>query len=90
MASVQTDAANDLLARQAEAALGRQAQGIANESGLLDVNQVAALLGCSPRHVYRLVDAGKMPQPVRLGALVRWSRASLSEWIAGGCKAVRP
>jgi len=36
---------------------------------LLDVRGVAALLGCSPRHVYRLADVGKMPAPVRLG---RW------------------
>lgn len=58
-------------------------------AALLDVNEVAALLACSPRHVYRMADAGKMPRPLRLGALVRWDRASLSAWIAGGCKPVR-
>jgi excisionase family DNA binding protein len=52
---------------------------------LLDVRQVAAVLGCSPRHVYRLADAGKMPKPVRLGALVRWSKATIEKWIADGC-----
>jgi excisionase family DNA binding protein len=56
---------------------------------LLDVRAVAALLACSPRHVYRLADAGRMPQPVRVGALVRWSRRSVQEWIDGGCKPVR-
>ncbi|MCE9604426.1 MAG: helix-turn-helix domain-containing protein [Planctomycetia bacterium] len=57
---------------------------------LLDVRAVAELLGgCSTRHVYRLSDGGKMPPPVRLGALVRWSKPTLDAWLAGGCKAVR-
>lgn len=56
---------------------------------LLDVEGVAEMLGCSPRHVYRLSDAGKMPPPVKLGALVRWPRAAIESWIADGCKPVR-
>jgi excisionase family DNA binding protein len=57
---------------------------------LLDVRAVAAILGCSARHVRRLADGGEMPQPVRLGALVRWRRQDLNAWIASGCKPVRP
>ena len=30
-------------------------------AALLDVQAVAEMLGCSPRHVYRLSDAGRMP-----------------------------
>jgi excisionase family DNA binding protein len=56
---------------------------------LLDVRAVAALLDCSPRHVYRMADAGRMPTPVRVGALVRWRRSDLDAWIAGGCKPCR-
>ena len=56
---------------------------------LLDVQAVAEMLGCSQRHVYRLSDAGKMPAPVKLGALVRWSTAVIQEWIDQGCPAVR-
>jgi excisionase family DNA binding protein len=56
---------------------------------LLDVRAVAALLDCSPRHIYRLADAGRMPAPVRIGSLVRWRRQDLDEWLAGGCKPVR-
>jgi excisionase family DNA binding protein len=52
---------------------------------MLDVRAVAALLQCSPRHVYRLSDAGKMPRPRKLGALVRWSRSELMDWISRGC-----
>jgi excisionase family DNA binding protein len=56
---------------------------------LLDVDAVAAMLDCSARHVYRLSDGGCMPAPVRLGALVRWSRQAIERWIADGCPAVR-
>jgi excisionase family DNA binding protein len=56
---------------------------------LLDVAAVAEMLGCSARHVYRLSDAGRMPPPVKLGALVRWSAASIGEWIDAGCPSVR-
>jgi excisionase family DNA binding protein len=56
---------------------------------LLDVRAVAALLDCSPRHVYRLADAGRMPQPVRLGALVRWPRQVIADWIDAGCPPCR-
>ena len=53
---------------------------------LLDVKAVAAMLGgCSTRHVFRLADAGRMPQPVKLGSLVRWRRAELEAWIGAGC-----
>jgi predicted DNA-binding transcriptional regulator AlpA len=58
-------------------------------TALLDVRAVAALLDCSPRHVYRLSDSGSMPPPVRLGALVRWRRDSIESWIASGCKPCR-
>ena len=56
---------------------------------LIDVGQVAYLMRCSPRTVYRLSDAGRMPAPVRLGSLVRWRRVDVEAWIAGGCKTVR-
>jgi excisionase family DNA binding protein len=56
---------------------------------LLDVKAVAALLDCSPRTVYRLADWGKMPRPLKLGAMVRWKRADLEAWVAEGCRPVR-
>jgi excisionase family DNA binding protein len=58
-------------------------------AALLGVRPVAALLDCSVRHVYRMCDAGKMPPPVRLGALVRWNRTVIDQWIAAGCPSVR-
>jgi len=59
-----------------------------SSAALLDVDAVAALLNCSTRHVRRLADAGRMPPPVRLGALVRWSRQAVEQWVADGCPAV--
>ena len=52
---------------------------------MLDVQGLAGLLDCSTRHVRRLVDAGKCPQPVRLGGCVRWPRPAVEAWIADGC-----
>jgi len=51
----------------------------------MTVQEVADLLHCSARTVYRLADGGRMPRPVRLGALVRWHRATINEWIDAGC-----
>lgn len=57
----------------------------ATEPALLDTPAVATLLGCSPRHVTRLRDAGLMPPSVKLGRLCRWPRATIDAWIANGC-----
>ena len=51
---------------------------------LVDVHQLAEMLGCSPRHVYRLSDAGKMPRPVKLGALVRCEEGLLDMDFGSG------
>jgi excisionase family DNA binding protein len=56
---------------------------------LFDVAAVAEMLGCSPRTVYRLADAGRMPAPVKLGSLVRWSASAVREWIDQGCPSCR-
>lgn len=56
---------------------------------MLTIDQVARLLNCSTRTVYRLNDAGQMPRPVRLGALVRWNRSEIEQWIADGCPVVK-
>ena len=56
---------------------------------LRDVEAVARMLDCSTRHVYRLSDAGKMPRPVKLGALCRWNLIEIEAWISTGCPTVR-
>ena len=62
-------------------------QGIAAQ--LIDVETVAEILGCSQRHVYRLSDSGRMPRPIKLGSLVRWSASGIQEWIDQGCPSCR-
>ncbi len=52
---------------------------------LLTAKDVGRLLRCSPRTVSRLAETGRMPAPVRLGKLVRWSRRALDGWLAEGC-----
>jgi excisionase family DNA binding protein len=52
---------------------------------LLDIVSVAKFLGCSPRHVSRLASSGKMPAPVEVGSLIRWSKQSIKEWVSAGC-----
>jgi len=56
---------------------------------LIDVHAVAELLNCSPRHIWRLADAGKMPRPYKVGALRRWDRAGIQQWVREGCPSVR-
>ena len=53
---------------------------------LLDRRALAALLKCSPRHVDRMRKERHVPQPVKLGTLVRWPREEIDAWIAGGCR----
>ncbi len=57
---------------------------------MLSVDDIATqYLGCSTRHVYRLVDSGRMPRPIKLGSLIRWPRGVIEQWIADGCPSVR-
>jgi excisionase family DNA binding protein len=53
------------------------------------VAQLAALLQCSERHVWRLSDQNKIPGKLRLGRLVRFSRPQVDAWLAGLAKAPR-
>ena len=61
----------------------------ADPAPLMAAAEVATLLLCSPRHVYRLSEAGRMPPAIRLGALVRWNRSIVEQWIADDCPPCR-
>lgn len=56
---------------------------------LIDVNEFAARLACSAKHVRRMADAGRCPPPIRLGRLLRWDRHVVDDWVAAGCPVVR-
>ena len=63
--------------------------GMGEAPTMLTAQDVARLLRCSVRTVYRLADSGGMPRPVKLGALVRWSRATIHQWVCAGCPLTR-
>ncbi len=69
----------------AGASAGGGARTPRETSLLVDVNEVAALLKCSVRHIWRLADAGRMPRPHKIGALCRWDRAAVERWVGDGC-----
>ena len=50
---------------------------------MLAVTDVAGMLGISASSVRRLVRAGTLPQPVRLGGSVRWRRAEVEAVALG-------
>lgn len=40
---------------------------------------------CSSRHIHRMLDAGLLPTPCRLGHLLRWPAAVIIAWEKEGC-----
>ncbi len=64
------------------------AQSEKNESGasrkrLLRIAEVTALVGLSRATVYRLIDSGGFPRPVRLSpGRVAWVRREVEDWMS--------
>lgn len=56
------------------------------EPMLLTSEQVAGMLQISKRSLWRLRSAHEIPEPVRLGATVRWRTDEIKNWIASGCR----
>ena len=52
----------------------------------LSAKGVGGALGVSVRQVGRLLSAGWLPEPVRVGRCVRWRATDLAAWVHGGCK----
>jgi len=55
------------------------------EPGFLTARQFAKLLQVSLRTLWRMRSAGTLPQPLRLGGVVRWRKRDVDQWIADGC-----
>lgn len=60
----------------------------AGEPVLIDVRALAAMLGCSARHVVRLEEDGRLPAALKLGRLSRWRRDAVLKWLSDGCPPV--
>ncbi len=54
---------------------------------LIDVHELARILGCRVLTVRRWMYAGVLPPPRRLNRTVRWVRSEIEEWIRRGCQA---
>jgi predicted DNA-binding transcriptional regulator AlpA len=53
------------------------------EAALLSAPVVADLLGCSVRHLYRMVDAGHFVRPISLGLkLKKFLRRDIELWLS--------
>lgn len=50
----------------------------------LNTEAVAQLLGVSKRTVYRLLDAGQIPRPIKLGNATRWRRSDVELFVKAG------
>lgn len=54
------------------------------ESLGLTATALAARLGISRAHVWKLLSLGRLPAPVRLGRAVRWDRRVIDAWMTAG------
>lgn len=48
---------------------------------LITTADVASILGCSPRSVTNYVRDGRLPAPIRVNRLVRFSRRAISGFL---------
>jgi prophage regulatory protein len=55
------------------------------QSLLVSADRLAGLLQVSTRTLWRLLSAGKLPKPIRLGGSVRWRLDEIGKWIDNGC-----
>ena len=54
---------------------------------LIKAEQFARMMEISPRTLWRLLSAGKLIQPVRIGGSTRWRMDEVRRWIDEGCRA---
>lgn len=55
-----------------------------NMSLTLNVSEVAQLLSVSKRTIYRLLDSGLVPKPIKLGNATRWRRRDIELFVEAG------
>lgn len=56
-----------------------------DDARLVPAATVAKMLSISVRSLWRLLSAGRLVPPVRLGRSVRWHVAEVQRWIDAGC-----
>ena len=58
---------------------------MSDETLLIPAEKVAEMLGISKRTLWRLLSAEKLPEPIRLGSVVRWNKEEIEQWVGDGC-----
>lgn len=53
----------------------------ARPAELLSVEEVGQMLGISSRTVWRMVSAGEIPEPVKIGGSTKWRRSDIQAMI---------
>jgi len=75
------------LAKRIEAASGSEATPATLTMTYADLEEE---LGISHQTIWKRIAVGKFPRPMRLGhRTVRWRRADIEAWVAGGCRSMR-
>lgn len=60
-------------------------QKMPEDKGLLiDIKAAAKLLDLSERTIWGMANNGRMPKPIKIGRLTRWSLEELRAWVLAG------
>ena len=52
---------------------------------MITAQQLAGKMQISTRSLWRKLSGGLVPQPIRIGGIVRWRLVEIEKWIADGC-----
>ena len=52
---------------------------------LINANELASMLGVSPRTIWRMNSNGLIPRPLKLNRSVRWVLSDVADWIEQRC-----
>ena len=55
---------------------------------LITVKELAEMHAISTRHVYRLLDSGQLPKPLKLGRAIRWDYTEVCHWLESGAPSI--
>lgn len=55
------------------------------QPAMITAQQFAGKMQISTRSLWRKLSGGLVPQPIRIGGIVRWSLHEVEKWIAEGC-----
>ena len=57
-------------------------------ASLINIDEVATILGVSRRTIYRMSSTGELPPRLRVGRSVRWRRSDIEQFIANDCQVI--